>query len=428
LLRRTAALVVVLALSGCATSRPGWVASPPELPGYAAVVGVATGKTSREEARQAAQAAAVSKLTARFGFTAQLSYQETNSLLEGRQVEEKLETAGPRVRLPEAPELVARHEERGEDGRWDVYVLVRYPLAAIKREQERLAQAEEGGRLAAVVALGRARAALAEGAVGQALLLLGDAQSREANPVVRQQAAAELHRVASALRLEPLPGAAPYATLAGLAEPLRLRASLEGRAAEGVRVCFRFLGAAGELDPVARTDAQGVACCRVGALTAAPLYIVAAEAQLPPLQGQPLGGARAEFRFRLKPVPWRVALDITEENLGISQPESVVAAALAEQLSAAGVALAVAGEEAEVQVSGRATTLEGSDTLGWEYAAVADVRLKAVLVKEGRVLAEKQVSLADFSDSVEQAGVRALRQAAASAARAILEGLLVASP
>jgi hypothetical protein len=398
------------------------------------VVGLATGKGSREEARQAALAAAVAELTRRFGFTSQLSYRETSTQaagVEGKKVEERFETQGPKVRL-EAPQPAERFEERRGDGLWDAFVLVHYPLSAIRREEARLRSEEGAGMLAAALALARARSALAEGEVGQALSLLAEAEtSPDAEPAVRQQAGMELQRVAGGLVLEAVAAPPPQVTLAGPGEPLGLRLTLGGEPAQGVPVRFAFVSGAGELsEPLGRTDAEGVARCRVGKLSPAPLYIVAAEALLSGRShgAQPLKAGPVEFRFRLKSLPWRVLVDVAEENLGVRQPQPAVAAALAEALGAAGVRLASSPKAAEVQVCGLATTREGSDGLGWEHAATADVRLQAVLVEEGRVLAEASVHLADFSDSVEQAGVNALKKAGREAARTILEGLLAASP
>jgi hypothetical protein len=329
------------------------------------------------------------------------------------------------VRL-EAPEVAERFEERGRDGRWDAYVLVRYPLAAIRREQERLKSAEDSERLAGALALSRAKTALASGGVGEAVPLLGEALD-SAEPLIRRQAQAELHRLAAGLSLEPLPTPSP-ATLSGLEGPLRVRATLRGLAASGVAVRFAFAAGTGEIEAFTRTDAEGVARCRVSRLEPAPLYVVSAQAELSSFGGPQLAAPRAELRFRLKAVPWRVYIEIAEENLGVAQPHSVVAAVLAEQLAAAGIVLAANREGAEVIVAGRATTREGSDNLGWEQAAVADVRVRAVLVAEGRLLAERSLTKADFSDSPEQAGVRALTKAAQEAARAVIEGLLAAAP
>jgi len=434
-----AALALLLTLFACAHSRPGWVSEPPESPGFASAVGVATDKASLEEARQAARAAALAELTARFGLSAQLTYTETNTAagpVTGRQttnrsVEERLDTASPKVRI-EAPEVAARHEERTPEGRWDAYVLLRYPLSNIKRERERLAAEEGAGRLAAAMAAAHAKAALARGAVGEALDLFGQALAPEADPAVRQQAEAELRRVASGLTLEARPVPERAATLSGLAEPIGFRAMFNGLPASGVALSFRLAAGEGEIEDFARTDEAGLARCRVSRLEAAPRYAVSAAAELPSFGGMPLDGPRAEASFRLKAVPWRVFIDIGEESLGQPQPHSVVAAALAEKLAAAGIALAARREGAEVIVTGRAATREGSDNLGWKQAAVADVRVRAVLAGEGpqndRLLVERSLSLADFSDSVELAGLRALQKAGAEAARAIIGALLAASP
>jgi hypothetical protein len=397
------------------------------MPGYAVVVGAATGKTSPEEARQAAQAAAVSRLTARFGFTSQLTYRETNSQqggVEGRKVEERLETVGPRVRL-DAPEVVAWHDEDQGNGRWGAYVLVRYPLVLIKREKDRLSGEDDARKVAAAAALSRARHALNEGLIGEALPLLGEARGAGAELIVREQAEAELRRVAAGLSLETLPAAEFAATPAGFREPLKVRASLGGRPAAGLVVRFRFTTGRGEADDAARTDAFGVALCRVGALDPGPVYVLRAEALLPNL-GAPLPSPQTEFRFSLRALPWRVAVEVAEENLGQPQARSVVAAAVTGQLMAAGLTVVSAKEGAEVVISGQAATRAGSDNMGWDNAAVADVRLQASL--KGRVLADKAVHLADFSDSVEQAGLNALKRAGEAAARAMLEGLYAAAP
>jgi hypothetical protein len=121
-----------------------------------------------------------------------------------------------------------------------------------------------------------------------------------------------------------------------------------------------------------------------------------------------------------------VAVEVAEENLGQPQARSVVAAAVTGQLMAAGLTVVSAKEGAEVVISGQAATRAGSDNMGWDNAAVADVRLQASL--KGRVLADKAVHLADFSDSVEQAGLNALKRAGEAAARAMLEGLYAAAP
>ncbi|MFH0809135.1 MAG: hypothetical protein V2A77_01490 [Pseudomonadota bacterium] len=431
------ALIAALTiLSGCAFSgRPAWLADVPPQLGYVSVVGMATAQPSRQEACQAAVAAAVAELTSRFGFTAQLSYREVNESrcgIEERRVEERLETSGPRVRL-EAPVVAGHYEERTEGGLWAGWVLVRYEMAAIEREKARLAAREEEQRGAAAFALGRARSALESGAVGSALGLLQEAQGESAGSLIRCQAEAEFGRVAGALVLEALPPSTGerLASLAGLGEPLAVKATFEGRAAAGLAVRFQFTTGGGELiDDRAWTGPDGVARCRVGRLEAAPGYLVSARiADLPPRGAScSANKAQVEFAFRLRSIPWRINLDIAEDNLGVAQPQSVVAAAVARELNAAGAAVAVAREASEVEVRGRATTRLGSDNLGWEHAAVADVRLEAVRLRDGRVLAEKTVTMADFSDSVEQAGLNALGGAGRSAARAVLEGLLAAAP
>lgn len=424
-------VVLALAICGCATARPAWVVVPPEEPGQAVAVGVATGRASLEEARRAAEAAAVAQLASRFGFSARLEYRETaretwrgTGASGERSVEERLETEGPRVKLA-APEVVARHEEKTAGG-WSAYVLVRYPLSAIREEQERLRAEAEAARMAPALALSRAKAALAGGEVGCALPLLAEALHAP-DPIVSQQARAELGRLAAGLLLEPLP-VAGQVTLAGPGEPLRVRATFNGLAAVGVPVRFAFVAGAGELEPLVRTGAGGVAVSRVSRLEPAPLYVVRAEAELPTCGGPRLAGPRTEIGFRLKDVPWRVYVEVAEENLGAAQAHSLVAAEISQVLAGAGVALAATKDEAEVVVAGTAASREGSDNLGWENAAVADVRLRAVLAAGGRVLSEPTLSAAEFSDTAEQAGVRALKRAGREAALAVLQALLAAAP
>src|SRR3972149_1007131 len=127
--------ICVLLLTSCAAKRPGWIRSIPQDKQYFYAVGIKTGASTLEEGKRSAVQQAVTELVEHFELQSRVKYEERKTELETKVMDEIRSLSG-NVKIKGS--LISEwHFEKTEEGRYDVYVLLRYPRVELKREMSR---------------------------------------------------------------------------------------------------------------------------------------------------------------------------------------------------------------------------------------------------------------------------------------------------
>lgn len=366
---------------------------------------------------------------------------------------------------------------REVDGGYQVFVLVRYPKESLEKLKHQMEQRQAASTAEARTRLRQGEQERRQGEVMRALKAYAQALElgREADQRgVVQEALDRIATLAQSLRIEIRSGDGQKVEGGGaLVEPLVVRVITQREGEEipaaGIPVKFVFEGRLSEPDLKVSTDLQGIARLPIASfrMPLPPgLHRVAAdldwEALLPDPQGSD-GGRLARVRsgvshalFTVKIFPFprfsRILILISEENIGQERPESILAQTLSEHLLQAGFrviadheigksnqerlldALAAGGSwpvrpelygDVDLVVAGRALARKGSDNLGLALSSHADAFIRAIELSSGSVVAQHNVEAIGFGETLDLAGIRALREAATAVARSITDQLIL---
>jgi hypothetical protein len=474
----------LVAAVGCA-GNSRWTASR-EDDRYLYVPGVATGASSLEEGKRRAVLQAVSEIVQFFGYTSTVEYNEKRTELSTKILDQFTAASGDaRVRGSMVEDL--RWERDPGKGTYDVYVIVRFPKEEIHRERTRLLREEAERHWLVQKCLRDGAAAEGQGDVRTALaqyvqalrLCAGDPAFGNA----RAQAASALGSLAGRLRLEEVSGNNQRAELYGdLTGPLVVRATLPGVqggvAARGLPVVFEAVDTLAEIAQAGATDEKGIASARVERIRSmSATNRVRASLDMDRLLSQPsdlsqndtatvasavavLRKQAVDFSFgSFVERPVKVAVRIREENLDLAVEDSILAHELSRLLLGAGFQIATdperavsglweaggdaavagdavadvdaaavvglaAGAEADFVIRGRASTRRAGPGFSGMVCCFSDVSVEVVSPKDGKVVVRKQeIGVKGFGLTEGEAGLQALRKAAAAAAGPIVEGM-----
>lgn len=161
------------------------------------------------------------------------------------------------------------------------------------------------------------------------------------------------------------------------------------------------------------------------------------------------------FTIKIVPTPHpaKVLILVEESNIGEALPESTVAQTLSDYLFQSGFRVVAGHEigrtnlerlreaiqrdklipirpelyhEVDLVIIGRASTRRGSSNMGIVISSHADIFIKALDIKTGEVVAQKNlIGHPGFGDSLELAGIRALDEGAKELAESIVDQLLL---
>lgn len=446
---------------------PAWVQKPPRDRNALFVVGIATA-SSLEIAQRAAILNAAVQVTDYLGLNMEGTGTKLRTAVEQQLTEELKYSMGP---VPLRGILIREWQfEEIKPGTYQVFVLIRYPFKELEKTKTRL-EAEQAELISkARMDIQKGQGARKKGKVMLALQSFSEALylGREAgNKSLELEADNQMSTLLQSFEILTTlgdnqaieRGQRPQVPLVA-----RVITRLEGEKlpAEGIPVLFSLGNELPQIKETIITDSDGIAQLALGeqwAGLSAGVHQVWAKvdrealfAHISPtahegatldtkVVGEQLGLPGVTFTLKVVPKnrTTRVLLLIEESKMGKVQTESITMQALSEALQQAGFQV-VADHEigrdnqerlrtaiqkdhlwplrpelsrvADLIVTGTATTRKGSDNMGVVISSHVDVFIRAVDLNSGHVVAQKNlVGFPGFGDTLELAGVRALKDA-----------------
>lgn len=492
-LRAITFLSLMFGIIGCTASpsvsvrhQPDWVTKTPTSNEYFYAVGVRTASSTLEGGRKEAARDAVEqainflsqRVQSQFAMVQSEFTTQVRTELETR-VRDELKGDSERVDLRGGLIQDWYFEETSRD-RYNVYVLLRYPLAELEKEKVRLARLGAEKRSLIQRLLEEAAEAERKGEIVQALQLYVSAVAAAgeiSDPALRLNALGKITGLVQSLDLRPVSGTNQVVEGSEWARELMV-AEVMGKSGEKVMparhvpLVYRWKGVPDHDVCETQTDDRGQASCRLGDVPEAGrehiLYTfvdrqrlvsfpsslrVADRDEIQALLRQ-LALKRAEFLLVLRGTnkKLRTVVLIREENLGKRLAESYVANALSAKLVEAGyqvmptreigindqdrLAGAIENNQfdslapqihkgVQLVVTGTSSTRPGLGAAGVDVATSrADGSLKVIDLTSGTIMAQTSVTnMSGFGRTEEQAGLNALQRLSGPLADGILEQL-----
>lgn len=455
---------------------PKWITQTPKEEGYLHIVGVKTGATSLEEGRHLAIQQAIGEIVQYFGFISQTQFYEKKTELT-TQILDEIQSTSEKVRI-EGAFLQDWYFKKTEQGRYDVYVLIRYPKREIEKEKARQRKEEIDRLFLAQKELSAAVEAEEKGDVISAFAGYADAMrlssDAEAGKVFHWKAKDRLKTISSQIKLIKLSGDNQKGgPLDGLKDPLVIKATLETSKKilplASLPIFFEFIQGEGILTRETVTNHEGEASCQVTRIE--PFFetlkvqgfidserLFPKKMSLSPEDQQTLNLAlnilsneKAEFQF-ISCIPRRnlkVLVCISERNLGKSIEDPIIGNAISQRLYEAGFQLISTKntgreqieakeqflkedeqefprdrfpEQIQILITGTVSTRSGSDNLGYITSCLADAHLQVISMEDGEVVGKKDIlGMRGFGSTKEKAGMNALINISMPLAEAITQ-------
>ena len=472
-----AALIGIVFQGQARADVPSWVTIPPKEKNAIVVVGVATA-TALEEARQAAILDAARQVGEYITTTFKVRGEKVRTEVELRLMEE-MKFSSEKMTLRGG--LLKEWFFREVDGRYQSFVLVRYPRNEIEEIKSRQ-QADQAELITrARMNIQKGDAAWKRGNVLEAVNSFSQALQASyggTQPILQSEARNRLNSLLQSLVLSIASGDGQEVKPGGRPRPLVVRVtSLTGGKeipAEGIPVRF-IRGESAEKTVSAITDANGEARInpdQAGFAGSVGIHRVSAEIDNEAIftrflssAGPSESGEATNFRpaeipgvtFTLKVIPiprnTRVLILVEESNMGKVNTESIMMQSISESLHQAGFRVVAAHEigrsnierlqeairkellwpirpeissQVQLIITGTASTRRGSNNMGLAISSHADAYIKVVNIESGDVAAQKNVvSVAGFGETLELAGIRALEKASTMVTQAIVDQLIL---
>ena len=458
---------------------PKWITHPPKEKGYLHIVGVKTEAPSLEEGRRLAIQQAIGEIVQYFGFTSQAQFYEKKTELTSKIIDE-IQSTSEKVRIKGAL-LQDWYFKKTEQGKYSVYVLVRYPKREIDKEKTRQRKNETERLFLAQKELNVAMEAEAKGEIISAFAGYIDAMRLsseiEAGNVFQWKAKDRLKSLSAQVKLMKLSGNNQKGEpLEGLKDPLVIKATLESPKKilplASLPISFEFIQGGGRLTQETVTNHEGEASCQVTRIE--PFFkklriqgfidierLFPRNLSLSPEDKQTLDlvlnvlrNKKVEFQL-ISYIPKRnikVLVSISEKNLGKSIEDSIIGNAISQRLYEAGFQLIsmenmsrkqIEGKEeflkkdeqellktrfpgkVQMLITGTVTTRSGSDNLGYIISCLADAHLQLISTENGEIVGKKDIlEMRGFGSTKEKAGINALINISTPLAEAIAQQLL----
>lgn len=434
------------------------------------VIGIATA-TELEAAQKRAAINAAAQVVQYTGITLQEKGNRIMTEVESRLMDDVRLSTG-KVHLQGT--LAQKFCYREVGGGYEFFVLVRYPTNEIEEIRKKIEGDQETSMLSARMGLRRGDRALEEGnfpgAMEEYTGALRTIQEME-DSALESEALNRISTLIQHLDVERVsqgefritPGVKPAEVLA---VHVVLRKGADRIPMNGVPVAFSRTGTSGTKIATILTDAQGEARLepeRYEGRFPSGIHRIEAGLDLDAIADRfdsldtkgvlPTGIPKAVFILKSKPVSrsTRVLILLEESRMDGRGGESLVGQALSEGLMGAGFRVVAAHEigrtaaeslrvainrdrfrpvrpeftrESRLAISGKATTRPGSRNPGGVISVHADIFIRAVDLKTGIVVAQKNVvGVAGFGDTTELAEVKALQEAGSQATEDLVNQL-----
>jgi hypothetical protein len=459
---------------------PSWVKKPPRDRDAVVVVGVATARTL-EIGQRAALLNAAAQVAEYLGITMEGTGTKVRTELE-LQLTEELKYSTDRVPLRGA--LIQEWYFQEASGGYEVFVLVHYPHAELEKTKSRL-QAEKAERVTqARMKIRQGEASWKRGHVMEALQAFSEAlgASRGADQIILEsEARNQIIALLQSLEIAIASGDGQVIEPGGtIRTPLvvQVTSRMEGErySVEGVPVQFSWGDQPLKTKGFIVTDSDGEAQFGLEhyrAKLSPGTHRIVAELDKEAILARILPAVDAgkphniseigrfelpSVNFLLKVIPvfrtTRIIILVDESNLGQVSSESIVMQTLSESLQQAGFRVVADHEigrtnierlqealrkeqlwpirpelqqEADLVLTGTASTRKGTDNLGGVISSHADVFIRALDLKTGEVVAQENLmAQTGFGDNLELAGIRALQEAGRIVSKAIVDQLVLA--
>jgi len=470
--------ICILLLTSCAAKRPGWIMEVPKDKQYIYAVGMKTAAFSLEEGKRSAVQQAVTELVEHFELQSRVRYQERKTELETKVMDEIQSLSGD-VKIRGS--LISEwHFEKTNEGKYDVYILLRYPREELERERAR--QRNEAARKISQIqrALSNGENAEVNGNLTEAMNSYLTAVKLAAifeDTALHSSAHEMLNQLVTGIQIRVVSGNDQTIDMSRkidyqlVAKTVLKKGGYEIPLSD-LPVKFSFPNDKGIEALSIKSDQDGMAIFRIPRLpTATKDYRVQATIDVDQMFIIPsdlsksdqksvrhladhLRSKSSDFTFHTFVVrkDLKVIVLIDEKNHGVSMRESITGNEISKRLFDAGyqviadqdigktnierLKIAIQKDElfslnktiygmVDVVVTGTCNTREGTHNSGVVISSHADGFIKAVDLRNGSVVAQKNaLDTVGFGETEEQAGINALKKLGTSISEEIVGQLL----
>lgn len=472
-------LIVLTAYGAFAKERPKWITEIPSDNKYIYTVGIKTNASTIEDGRRSAANQAIAELVTRFGIKSKAQFNEKKT---------QLETKGSDEFASKTDEINIKgtyisdwYYEKTESGRYNVFVLLRYPKEELEKEKGRISRESAERMFLIDKALKKGIDAEKAGRINDAieiyLSVLNLTAEDDDNKLKRSETINRLNNISQKLRLIIVSGnKQKIKSFKSIENPLIVKVIFDDGIAmpvSNVPVSFDFSQGSGELNKETFTNKDGEAATEVAKVSPSSnnVYIKAAISAeqwitIPSNLSQSARNTASSLieklssknvAFQLYPTDVakkkeRVAVLIDEKNLGAELDEGIISSEIISVLKEYGyrivgdfelgkknaekIRLAFKKDElwsldisfyklTDIVIGGSSNTKQYNKTPEGIYVAEAEAFIKAVYTHNGEIAAKKKVvGERGFGLTPEQAGMDAIKNAGKIIAEAIIEQLL----
>jgi len=467
-----------LLLISCAAKRPGWIRSIPQDEQYFYAVGIKTGASTLEEGKRSAVQQAVTELVEHFELQSSVKYEERKTELETKVMDEIRSLSG-NVKIKGS--LISDwHFEKTGDGRYDVYVLLRYPRVELEKERARQ-QSEATEKISSIQgALIRGDKAAARGDVGEAINSFLTAVNLAAlykESSLYSRAHERLNQLVSGIQIRVVSGNDQNIDISRkddyeLVAKVVLKKESDEVPISGLPVRFNFSNFKGIEATSIKSDQEGMVKFKIprlhyasrdyrvqATIDADQMFIIPSDLPMPDRKSvrhliNLLNNRTIDFTFHtsVSRKDLKVVVLIDEKNYGIPMQESIIGNEISKKLFDAGyqviaaqdigktnmerLMIAIEKDEffslnktiygmVDLIVAGTSSTREGSSNMGAITSSHADGFVKAIDLRTGAVVAQENVlDATGFGETKVQAGINALKKLGESISDEIVRQLL----